>query len=81
MEKHVRMSASEARTESIRTGKPVAFDDRSWIASTNGLQVCVGDYGKAYPCGCVYYTTVWADGSLGIGEWEDNCPRHFHENI
>lgn len=29
--------------------------------------------GTAYPCGCVVFSTILSDGSLGCGGWRDPC--------
>lgn len=40
-----------------------------------------GDHGVAYPCGCVLNNTVLTDGSIGWGEWLEECEEHFYAKI
>lgn len=59
---------AEAAAEARKTGKAVKFFEgtsaRDWSAGT------------VYECGCVSYTTVLSDGSLGWGGWDERCSEH-----
>lgn len=39
-----------------------------------------GECGVALPCGCTYYRTVLSNGTIGLGEWQEECSYHFFEN-
>jgi len=58
-------SPDEAREKAIEIGQAVKFE-----CFTEGVK---DFHGTALPCGCIHFQTVLTDGSLGWGEWEDEC--------
>ena len=75
------MDATEASTWAVLADRIVKFDDRQ-IVSDPGENYQVrwgGEYGTAYPCGCVNYETVLSDGSIGWGSWMDECSECFYD--
>jgi hypothetical protein len=64
------MKAEEAVAKAKKIRENVEFehwegdDSTGWSGSEVGI---------AYPCGCISYSTILSDGSLGIGGWDDPC--------
>lgn len=54
-----------------RRGIPVKFDDPDY---EDGPRI-----GTAHPCGCLDFSTILSDGSLGWGGWSDPCWDHMNE--
>jgi len=77
MSKVYNMGSDEASTWAVLASRVVRFEDITPIFSEcwgeEILSHWQGEAGTAFPCGCVAYTTVLSDGSLGWGSWSDPC--------
>ena len=71
--KKIQIALIEAITKNI----PVKFED--WDESeTQETGYKASRVGTALPCGCIEYTTILSDGSLGWGGWTDSCWDHMN---
>ena len=57
------------------TGKPVKFEHFEGGPEDGFSGSTVG---TAHPCGCVDFSTILSNGSLGWGGWTEACS--WHEN-
>lgn len=64
------MSAEMASREAKKTGSFVNFQEFNEYRK-------LMSYGTAYSCGCIRHSTVLSDGSIGWGDWIEECPEHW----
>lgn len=63
---------TKAKIQAIEEQIDVPFDTRRESEKNQWT----GLYGIAKPCGCLDFTTVLPDGSLGHTKWTDPCEIH-----
>ena len=61
---------TQALAEAKKIGRSVKFEE---FDDDGNLIFC----GTARSCGCLEFTTVLSDGSLGWGGWDEECGECF----
>ena len=69
------LTQDEALDLAGQVKQPVSFSETHG-SEADGFSGSVA--GTAYPCGCLQFSTVLSDGSLGWGGWDESCFDHMN---